>query len=255
LVAASDDALRAMLSAWLEEIGFDVLVASDARTALKRWKMARPPVTLIAAIGRGPIAVRLAARIRAAEVGLGGTACVLIAATGFANLGEYDAYRAAGFDSVLTWPLRLCALKARLAACGLLNEEASGHMLTSRAEAESLFWHGLAEDIEQLKSAARRESAADIVRWAHRIKGASLMFGQTGTGEVAALLEGDDTGQPPTDAARIAYLVDRLETLFQEGLASLAASPFSASPVLRRTSPSDTTSVDDAADDPGTGSA
>ncbi|CAN5572230.1 hypothetical protein BH09PSE5_BH09PSE5_16790 [soil metagenome] len=142
---------------------------------------------------------------------------MLFAATGFANLSEYELFRAAGFDGVLAWPLRLAAVRARFAAAGLLPEDRSGHMLTSRSEARALFWIGLAEDIERLKAAAASGRTTDISRWAHRIKGASLMFGETELGASAAALDISDSGLDTLGRNAIAERVRNLDELFHTG--------------------------------------
>jgi HPt (histidine-containing phosphotransfer) domain-containing protein len=90
-----------------------------------------------------------------------------------------------------------------------------------------LFWAELAGDLAELENAIARFDAPGARRWAHRIKGASLMFGQEALGEAAAALEERTNGVSWLDAshmAEAAKLVERLIVLFHEQRGAWASS-------------------------------
>jgi HPt (histidine-containing phosphotransfer) domain-containing protein len=114
---------------------------------------------------------------------------VLVAATGYTDQAQYEAYKSAGFDAVLTRPLREAALRSRLMAFGFAVGEDTAQAAARHKEAEAMFLRELRGDVERLQEAVAGETFRDIARWSHRIKGAALMFGHECLGQMAARLE------------------------------------------------------------------
>jgi signal transduction histidine kinase/CheY-like chemotaxis protein/HPt (histidine-containing phosphotransfer) domain-containing protein len=141
----------------------------------------------------------LARRIRAAESGAG-ERTVLLAFTANTLREAADECQAAGMDDVLTKPIELKELKAKLEqwlplrgapVAGARSE--SGSADDSPASVETgltgEFCMAHDEDMALLRDALRQRQHDTVARAAHRIKGAALMYGDGTLAEAAAQLE------------------------------------------------------------------
>ena len=140
----------------------------------------------------------LARRIREAESG-GGEAAVVLAFTANTLREAADECQAAGMDDVLTKPIELKELKAKLEhwlplrsvaergepAAGRRLHEAESATDTSLtgSSARARRGHGL------LRDALREQQPEAVARAAHRIKGAARMYGDGALADAAAKLE------------------------------------------------------------------
>jgi signal transduction histidine kinase/DNA-binding response OmpR family regulator len=137
----------------------------------------------------------LARRIREAE-GDGGQRALVLAFTANTLREAADECHAAGMNDVLTKPIELKDLKAKLehwlpprtiaassAADERLPQSASDASLTG----EFCLAHD--EDMELLRDALRERRPTAVARAAHRIKGAASMYGDRALADAAAKLE------------------------------------------------------------------
>lgn len=205
--------LRRQIGAWSASLGFQVLTADNARQALRIKNRQRPVVAVMSELGTSRATLALARHMRARESALSLPPSTLLAAslTGFAE--PYEAVRSAGFSGVLSSPPTYDGLRARLGAAGLLMGSEAQKAVAQRRDAEALFWTELDSDLGELEQSIARLDTSDARRWAHRIKGASLMFGQEALGEAAAALEAWLSNSSQHDVAALAEAAVQFERL------------------------------------------
>jgi signal transduction histidine kinase/FixJ family two-component response regulator/HPt (histidine-containing phosphotransfer) domain-containing protein len=141
----------------------------------------------------------LARRIRTLENG-GAERTVLLAFTANTLREAADECHAAGMDDVLTKPIELKELKAKLehwlpfhAAPAAVETPAAPAAEDTRATGDTGFTGEFCmahdADMEMLRDALREHRHDTVARAAHRIKGAALMYGDATLAESAAQLE------------------------------------------------------------------
>jgi signal transduction histidine kinase/DNA-binding NarL/FixJ family response regulator len=193
--------------AWLGYAAEAVADGTQALTQFLKRRAAGTPHSLVITDCQMPEmdGYELARRIRAAEAGsrapeAGGARRVVVLAFTANTLREAaDECHAAGMDDVLTKPIELRDLKAKLehwsplkapldarsGAAARLEEpgEASDTSLTG----EFCLAHD--EDMSLLRDALREQKLEAVARAAHRIKGAARMYGDDALADAAAGLE------------------------------------------------------------------
>jgi len=250
----------------LERLGCEVLMAQNGVDALDQLSTLQ--VELILMDVQMPIMDGIVATSRIRELeAQGRVRTPIVALTANAMAGDYEKCMAAGMDSFLTKPLNVDRLREALDSFGLragadptaldqpqfalAMERHTGtdsndarppvdlnklHELTEgdpefTAELIATFYDSTSLCLEDITSGVRRDEREQIVRTAHRLKGAASNIHADDLAEVAALLESTATSLTPAELShQIATLrsqalrtVEFLRAAQQNGFESSAA--------------------------------
>jgi signal transduction histidine kinase/FixJ family two-component response regulator len=220
---------RRLLVRQLAWLGYAAEAASDGAQALARFaerSAVGTPHALVITDCQMPEmdGYELARRIRNLEKTSPDHA-VILAFTANTLREAADECHAAGMDDVLTKPIELAELKAKLDHWLPLRELPTVEAPAAETDddAESSLDTGLTgefclahdEDVALLQDALRERRHEAVVRAAHRIKGAARMYGDESLAEAAAELErvggaGDTWHETETAAARVERETQRL---------------------------------------------
>jgi len=196
---------RRLLVRQLAWLGYAAEAVADGTQALAQFlkrRAAGTPHSLVITDCQMPEmdGFELARRIRAAEVD-GERRAIVLAFTANTLREAADECHAAGMDDVLTKPIELRDLKAKLEHWSPLRSplDASSGAAARRAEADepqaadgsltAEFCLAHDEDMGLLHDALRGQAQEAVARAAHRIKGAARMYGDDALAEAAARLE------------------------------------------------------------------
>jgi CheY-like chemotaxis protein len=197
---------RRLLVRQLAWLGYAAEAVADGTHALERFldcRAAGMPHALVITDCQMPEmdGYELTRRIRETERG-GGPRAVVLAFTANTLREAADECHAAGMNDVLTKPIELKALKAKLAhwlPLGRLAVDARAPAADGNesAETQALPDAGLTgefclahdEDMALLRDALRERRPEAVARAAHRIKGAARMYGDGALADAAANLE------------------------------------------------------------------
>jgi PAS domain S-box-containing protein len=218
LVADDHPTNRSLLERQLRALGYAVESAQNGVEALERWRTGRFGIVVTDCHMPEMNGYDLTHAIRAEEEAAAGKRTPVIACTANALAGEAEVCFAAGMDDYLAKPVEMMALAKMMdrwlplpgAAGGVPSSTASSPpggtpaaaplnagALTAvtggdrAVEREILleFRGTIDADARALEDALTRRHLADIVRAAHRIKGASLMVGADDLAAVCAAIE------------------------------------------------------------------
>jgi two-component system sensor histidine kinase EvgS len=195
---------RRLLVRQLAWLGYTAEAASNGTEALERFAERRAAGTRYALVITDcqmpeMDGYELARRIRATEIG-SSERTVLLAFTANTLREAADECYAAGMDDLLTKPIELKELKAKLELWLPLRAPSEDvEVRTARAADDSReagdtsltgeFCMAHDADMTLLRDALREHRHDTVARAAHRIKGAALMYGDTSLAEAAAQLE------------------------------------------------------------------
>lgn len=210
-----------LLKRQINLLGYLSDVASDGVEGLEKWRRESYALVLTDCQMPRMDGYQLAREIRKLETSLGGKNAVpIIACTANALASDAELCLVAGMNDYLPKPITLPGLKSKLdrwigeapagqilptnAAEGPGSEKpVSAHAVldptaltqftggseTERIEILSDFLEANRNDTESLRSALAQNDVASIVRWSHRVKGASRMIGATLFSETAESIE------------------------------------------------------------------
>ncbi|HXX44850.1 MAG TPA: response regulator [Candidatus Acidoferrales bacterium] len=196
LLALDQEEIRTLASQQLTRAGHRVVAVADGREAIKAAQQVRFDVVLLdedMPIMGGVDAARALGRLASDS----NPVPLLVAVTGSATDQDCARLRAAGFDEVLSKPLRLEVLDkvlSRLPAHGTgatITEVPDGHdenpikALSHRVNGDenlmrklvASFLHDLPPRMSSLKLALKRGDAAEVGALAHALKGSVSIFG------------------------------------------------------------------------------
>jgi signal transduction histidine kinase/CheY-like chemotaxis protein/HPt (histidine-containing phosphotransfer) domain-containing protein len=196
---------RRLLVRQLAWVGYAAEAVADGTQALALFlerRAAGTPYALVITDCQMPEmdGYELARRIRETERG-GGKRAVVLAFTANTLLEAADECHAAGMDDVLTKPIELKDLKAKLehwlplrtssAARSAEADDDAGAIAESAADTSLTGEFCLAhdEDMSLLRDALREQRPDGVARAAHRIRGAARMYGDGALADAAAKLE------------------------------------------------------------------
>ena len=210
-----------LLKRQINLLGYLSDVASDGVEGLEKWRRESYALVLTDCQMPRMDGYQLAREIRKLETSLGGKNAVpIIACTANALASDAELCLVAGMNDYLPKPITLPGLKSKLdrwigeapagqilptnaaegpgsekpvSAYAVLDPTAltqfTGGSETERIEILSDFLEANRNDTESLRSALAQNDVASIVRWSHRVKGASRMIGATLFSETAESIE------------------------------------------------------------------
>jgi CheY-like chemotaxis protein/HPt (histidine-containing phosphotransfer) domain-containing protein len=245
LLAEDHPVNRAVIVQQLDLVGFHVDVAEDGEEAFERFVGSGGRYGLVLTDLNMPRmdGYELAQAIRRHERRQGRVRTPVIALSANVMQGEPERTRAVGMDDFMSKPTTVPFLAAKLRQwlvqlewpmasppafpetaidLGALDLLTGGDEASSRAVLDD-FVETTQRDLETLRAAIDERRAPDVLRSAHRIKGAALTVGARPMARVAQVLEEAAAPDAQHDWAELGMLASRLEATLSSAAAAVTA--------------------------------